>query len=63
MKIYIKNSDMYRGYTPLGKEFTNNQYDWHECVDFGPNFKKDNSQVVNPTNYWDQINGLRNHVI
>ena len=48
MKIYIKNSDMYRGYTPLGKEFTNNQYDWHECVDFGPNFKKDNSQVVNP---------------
>ena len=20
---------MYRGYTPLGKEFTNNQYDWH----------------------------------
>jgi len=76
MKIYIKNSDIYRGYTPLGKEVTNNQYDWHECVDFGPDFKQDNSQGINsnqllgpnqwpkkPNNLTKLLESYREHMI
>ncbi len=37
-KINIKNSKIFRGYTPLGQELTNGKYDWHECVDFGLDF-------------------------
>tara|TARA_B100001250_G_C19729344_1_gene757671 strand:- start:332 stop:1321 length:990 start_codon:yes stop_codon:yes gene_type:complete len=44
MKIHINNSDVFRGYTPLGKELTNNQYDWHECVDFGPDYNQSDTQ-------------------
>ena len=47
MKIHIKNSNIYRGYTPLGKELTNNQYDWHECVDFGPNINQNDPKEIN----------------
>ena len=39
MKIHIDKSNIFRGYTPLGEELTNGKYDWHECVDFGPNPK------------------------
>ena len=45
--ISIKNSNIYRGYTPLGKELTNNQYDWHECVDFGPNLNQNDPKEIN----------------
>ena len=74
MKIHIKNSNIYRGYTPLGEEFTNDKYDWHECVDFGPNLKKSqpknlllgpNQWPKNPNNFkyilkkhWKLMNSL-----
>ena len=46
MKIHIRKSEIYRGYTPLGKELTNNEYDWHECVDFGPPLEPNNPEVI-----------------
>ena len=46
MKIHIGNSDIFRGYTPLGKEITNAKYDWHECVDFGPELNKRHPEVI-----------------
>jgi len=46
MKIHISNSDIFRGYTPLGTELTNNQYDWHECVDFGLDLKPNDPEVI-----------------
>ncbi|SVC13757.1 uncharacterized protein METZ01_LOCUS266611, partial [marine metagenome] len=46
MKIHISKSDIFRGYTPLGKELTNNKYDWHECVDFGLDLKPNNPEVI-----------------
>ena len=42
MNIHIGKSDIFRGYTPLGKEITNAKYDWHECVDFGPDLEQSN---------------------
>ena len=46
MKIHIGKSDIFRGYTPLGKEITNAKYDWHECVDFGPDLKQSHPEVI-----------------
>ena len=46
MKIHISKSDNFRGYTPLGKELTNNKYDWHECVDFGLDLKPNDPEVI-----------------
>ena len=46
MKIYIGNSDVFRGYTPLGKELTNAKYDWHECVDFGLDLEPNHPEVI-----------------
>jgi isopenicillin N synthase-like dioxygenase len=46
MKIHIGKSDIFRGYTPLGKEITNAKYDWHECVDFGPNLEQSHPEVI-----------------
>ena len=46
MKIHINKSDIFRGYTPLGKELTNNKYDWHECVDFGLDLKPNDTEVI-----------------
>ena len=46
MKIHIGNSDIFRGYTPLGKEITNAKYDWHECVDFGPYLEQSHPEVI-----------------
>ena len=46
MKIHISQSDNFRGYTPLGKELTNNKYDWHECVDFGLDLKPNDPEVI-----------------
>ena len=46
MKIHIGNSDIFRGYTPLGKEITNAKYDWHECVDFGPDLEPSHPEVI-----------------
>jgi isopenicillin N synthase-like dioxygenase len=46
MKIHIRKSDIFRGYTPLGKELTNNKYDWHECVDFGLDLKPNAPEVI-----------------
>ena len=56
IKIHIKNSKIFRGYTPLGEEFTDNSYDWHECVDFGLETKKNDSnyrKLLGP-NQWPQ---------
>jgi len=50
MKIHIGRSDIYRGYTPLGEEFTSNKYDWHECVDFGLDLESNDSGVSNGKN-------------
>ena len=44
MKIHIDKSNIFRGYTPLGAELTDGKYDWHECVDFGPNSKESNKK-------------------
>jgi isopenicillin N synthase-like dioxygenase len=46
MKIHIGKSDIFRGYTPLGKEITNAKYDWHECVDFGPDLEPSHPEVI-----------------
>ena len=46
MKIHIGNSDVFRGYTPLGKELTNAKYDWHECVDFGLDLEPNHPEVI-----------------
>ena len=46
MKIHIRKSDIFRGYTPLGKELTNDKYDWHECVDFGLDLKSNDPEVI-----------------
>jgi len=56
IKIHINNSKIFRGYTPLGEEFTDNSYDWHECVDFGLETKKNDSnyrKLLGP-NQWPQ---------
>ena len=50
MKIHISKSDIYRGYTPLGKELTNDKYDWHECVDFGLDLESNDSDINNGKN-------------
>ena len=66
MRIHINNSDIYRGYTPLGKELTNDKYDWHECVDFGPDIHQNDSQIMNqnkllgPNQWPERPNDLRN---
>ena len=55
MKIHIDKSNIFRGYTPLGGELTNGKYDWHECVDFGPNPKDsniDDAQKLIGPNQW-----------
>ena len=57
MKIHINKSDIFRGYTPLGKELTNDKYDWHECVDFGPSSnisKKNNIKKLVGPNQWPE---------
>ena len=46
MNIHIGKSDIFRGYTPLGKEITNAKYDWHECVDFGPELEPSHPEVI-----------------
>ena len=46
MKIHIGKSDIFRGYTPLGKELTNEKYDWHECVDFGLDLEPSHPEVI-----------------
>ena len=46
MKIYVGKSNIFRGYTPLGKEITNAKYDWHECVDFGPDLEQSHPEVI-----------------
>ena len=46
MKIHIGNSDVFRGYTPLGKELTNAKNDWHECVDFGLDLEPNHPEVI-----------------
>ena len=55
MKIHIDKSNIFRGYTPLGGELTNGKYDWHECVDFGPNsnnLRKGNIKKLIGPNQW-----------
>ena len=46
MKIHISKSDIFRGYTPLGKELTDEKYDWHECVDFGLDLETSHPEVI-----------------
>ena len=46
MKIHISKSDIFRGYTPLGKELTNETSDWHECVDFGLDLEPSHPEVI-----------------
>ena len=56
LKIHINNSRIFRGYTPLGEEFTDNSYDWHECVDFGLEIQKNISnyrKLLGP-NQWPE---------
>ena len=56
IKIHIKNSRIFRGYTPLGEEFTDNSYDWHECVDFGLEIQKNvsNHRKLLGPNQWPE---------
>ena len=57
MKIHIDKSNIFRGYTPLGGELTNGKYDWHECVDFGPNsnkLRKGNAKKLIGPNQWPE---------
>ena len=57
MKIHIDKSNIFRGYTPLGGELTNGKYDWHECVDFGPNsnnLRKGNVKKLIGPNQWPE---------
>ena len=56
MKIHINNSRIFRGYTPLGEEFTDNSYDWHECVDFGLEIQKNDAsyQKLLGPNQWPE---------
>ena len=71
MKIHISKSDIFRGYTPLGKELTNDKYDWHECVDFGLDLKSNDPDVSNgknlvgpnqwPENQYNFKKALENH--
>ncbi|MBE77139.1 MAG: 2OG-Fe(II) oxygenase [Candidatus Marinimicrobia bacterium] len=56
LKIHINKSRIFRGYTPLGEEFTDNSYDWHECVDFGLEIQKNDAiyqQLLGP-NQWPE---------
>ena len=46
MKIHIGKSNIFRGYTPLGKELTNEKKDWHEAVDFGLELATDHPDVL-----------------
>ena len=46
LKIHISKSEVFRGYTPLGKELTNAKYDWHECVDFGLDIESNQDEVI-----------------
>jgi len=46
MKIHIGKSAIFRGYTPLGNELTNDKYDWHECVDFGLDLHSNHPSVI-----------------
>ena len=46
IKIHINNSKIFRGYTPVGEEFTDNNYDWHECIDFGLEIQKNLSEQM-----------------
>ena len=67
MKIHINKSKVFRGYTPLGGEFTNKAYDWHECVDFGLDLQNiDSEEKLLGPNQWPEnqprLNSmLRNH--
>ncbi len=45
MKIHMANSEIFRGYTPIGKELTNNKRDWNEAVDFGLDLSPDHPDV------------------
>ena len=46
MRIHIGRSDIFRGYTPLGRELTNDKHDWHECVDLGLDLGPDHPEVI-----------------
>lgn len=46
MKIHIGKSNIFRGYTPIGKELTNDKRDWHESVDFGLDLSIDHPEVL-----------------
>ncbi len=46
MKIHIGKSNIFRGYTPIGKELTNDKRDWHESVDFGLDLSSDHPEVL-----------------
>ena len=41
MVIHMAKSKIFRGYTPLGTEITNERKDWNESVDFGLDLSAD----------------------
>ena len=46
MKIRMGKSQIYRGYTPIGKELTNEKKDWNEAVDFGLDLPPEHPDVL-----------------
>jgi len=46
MKIHMGKSQIFRGYTPIGKELTNEKKDWNEAVDFGLDLPPEHSDVL-----------------
>ena len=46
MKIHMAKSNIYRGYTPVGNEVTNDQKDWNEAVDFGLDLPPGHPDVI-----------------
>ena len=46
MKIHMGKSQIFRGYTPIGKELTNNKRDWNEALDFGLDLPPEHPDVL-----------------
>ena len=45
MKIHMGKSKIFRGYTPIGTELTNEKRDWNESIDFGLDLASEHPDV------------------
>lgn len=46
MKIHMGKSQIFRGYTPIGTELTNEKKDWNEALDFGLDLPPEHPDVL-----------------